>query len=666
MSNRLVIDAKFEWHETPYKIIQTLPENDEVRLEDMKTGAIKIVPRLTLLESHTRDQLRFIVPKEVANEQTPTQYRHLDLSDCSETQQKVAHYRYAVIEPLLSAPTIKNIKARVAELKSQQSNGSKSLADSASVSSVWRWLKLYKRCGDNIRALIPLTTNRGGVNQTRLAPAVETIIERVIDDIYLKRERCTIKDVRDEVAVRIEEENKRLPPTDQLSLPSLKSIARRIQAVDLGRRLRGKQGKRAANKALTQYGTMTPPTVPLQRVEIDHTLLDLIVVDAEDGLALGRPTLTICLDIATRYPLGYYVGFEPPGYYAVLECLYHAILYKHDTKEWFETQNEWLAYGIPEILVVDNGREFIGHDLDDACLQLGTNLQRTPPRMPHLKGMVERNFRRLAEQLVHTIQGTTFGNIFQRKDYPSEELACITLADFEQMLNIYLVDNYAQDFHQGLKDIPAQRWQECVKNGFAPRIPANQTELEVLLGRVAERTVQHYGIEFKNIKYNAPELAGLRFKLKKEKTKIKYHPGDLSRIHVHDPYENRYIMALAADQEYTQNLSLWKHEVICRAAREIENSVDRVALGRAKRRIQAIVDEEKIVNKKNRKKIARWTYGGKSSHTDEPTVQTEVDTPKIEVLEAEKLLPDVTPNNLPADFFDLDAPDDGECYIVDE
>jgi putative transposase len=75
--------------------------------------------------------------------------------------------------------------------------------------------------------------------------------------------------------------------------------------------------------------------------------VDLIVVDAADLLPLGRPTLTYCLDTATRYPLGFYLGFEPPSYLTVMACLYHAILVKPDIRARYATQHDWLAYGIP-------------------------------------------------------------------------------------------------------------------------------------------------------------------------------------------------------------------------------------------------------------------------------------------------------------------------------
>lgn len=131
------------------------------------------------------------------------------------------------------------------------------------------------------------------------------------------------------------------------------------------------------------------PKYPLQRVECDHTLLDVIVLDDKTLLPIGRPTITSLLDIYTGYPLGIYIGFEPPSYTAVMQALVHAISPKTYVKEKYPSVvNEWRAYGLPELLVVDNGKEFLSKHLEDACLQLGIELYHCPSRKPWYKGQL--------------------------------------------------------------------------------------------------------------------------------------------------------------------------------------------------------------------------------------------------------------------------------------
>ena len=89
--------------------------------------------------------------------------------------------------------------------------------------------------------------------------------------------------------------------------------------------------------------------------------------------------------------------------------------------------------------------------------------------------------------------------------------------------------------------------------------------------------------------------------------KIKYHPNNLSRIHVYDPFAEVYLEVPALAQVYTQGLSLWKHRVIRRFVLEQQEQVNIVALGQAKRQIQQIVQESKErPGLRTRAKIGRW------------------------------------------------------------
>ncbi|MEJ2738060.1 MAG: Mu transposase C-terminal domain-containing protein, partial [Anaerolineae bacterium] len=114
------------------------------------------------------------------------------------------------------------------------------------------------------------------------------------------------------------------------------------------------------------------------------------------------------------------------------------------------------------------------------------------------------------------------------------------------------------------------------------------------------------------LRYNCDELVTLRTRLKGEKAKIKYHPADLSHLYVHDPFGESYITVPALDQEYTQGLSLWKHRVIRRVVLSEQDTVDIAALGRAKRKIQELVDEGRRRKRQSvRSRIARWETSGK-------------------------------------------------------
>lgn len=607
---RLSSGARFQWRGVTYQISRLLPDG-KVNLEELLTGAVSIVEISTLVRGLFDDELHFLVDNtpplmaDSTNQRSP--FTSLALSDYPDELVAIARYRLGVIRPLLAlkSRTRAAVTARVQEIKAAQPvDGERTLQTTVSIAAAYRWIAGYTRSGDDVRALIPAVHSRGGKHDSRLHPAVNVLVESVIQDKDGRPEQVTIDDVRHELAVRVAEENRVRPSTDQFRLPSRATLARRWAAAALDRA--------QTSRTLKQCAQTPYPDVPLERVEIDHTRSDLVVIDDRDNLPLGRLTLTYCLDIATRYPLGYYLGFEPPSYLTVMECLHHAILPKGDVRAQYGTEHTWQAYGIPATLVIDNGKEFIGRDLEDACCLLGTVLQYTPVLTPQFKAGIERMFGSLNTLLFHTLPGTTFSNSAERGTYDSAQHACVYLSEVDKLMHLFVVDLYAERFHRGLNGIPARCWEEKTRHGFAPGLPPSGQELAILLSRTETRVLHPYGIEFASLRYNADELIMLRTRLKGQAVKIKYHPADLSYLYVYDPFERQYLRVPALDQDYTAGLSLWKHRVIRQAVLDEQAQVDPVALGLAKRKIQAIVDEgRQRKRQQTRTRTARWDMAGK-------------------------------------------------------
>ena len=616
---RFITGAHLRWQGAAYQIIRLLP-GEQAYLENLLTGATTVVEIATLVKTLFAAELVFIQDVRLASTsgQAVEDAATLRcLADYPESLVAIARYRLAVIEPLLTLTprTRADVLARVQELKANQSAAAeRTLRNTVSVAALYRWLGAYTRSGYDLRALIPAVPARGGADASRLRAEVETLATATIQDKYQVNEKVSIDDVQHELAVRLVEENRVRNPQDQLLPPSRATLARRIATTNVSLAQSQRRRQRTAKSAATQYGQTPYPDWPLERVEIDHTRTDLIVIDDRDNLPLGRLTLTYCLDTATRYPLGYYLGFEPPSYLTAMECLHHAICPKPDVRQLYGAEHDWLAYGIPATLVIDNGKEFVGHDLADACLLLGIVLQYTPVQTPQFKAGVERMFGSLNTMLFHTLPGTTFADPVERGNYQSVEQACVYLSAVDKLLNIFLVDIYAERFHRGLGAIPARCWAEKTQHGFAPALPPSAAELTILLGRVTTRVIQHYGIEFASLRYNCADLSPLRTQLQGQPAKVKYHPADLSCLHVYNPEAEQYIRVPALDQEYTRDLSLWKRRVIRQAVLAEQERVDMVALGQAKRKLQQLVEDGRQRKRQStRTRIARWDTAGKPS-----------------------------------------------------
>jgi putative transposase len=466
-----------------------------------------------------------------------------------------------------------------------------------------------------MRALAP-TTTRSTAGESRLGVEVEEIIQGVLAECRAAPAQRTVRDVYYMIVERVRVRNQGQPAEGRLVAPHRATIGRRVEAAGTAGVLRRRPGSRERRAGV---GVQPGPRAlrPLERVELDHTVLDLIVVDEEDRLPIGRPTVTLALDVYSGLPAGVHVGFEAAGYGAAMRCLLHAILPKEDARARYGTTHGWPVYGLPETLVVDRAPHLVGGDLADACGQLGIQLDPSPVKRPWFKGAIERQFRTHNTGLVHGLPGTTFSNVLERGEYDAEGMACISLARFREILHVYLLDVYGQEWNRGVGGVPAQRWAAAVAGGWTPALH-HDAEMRLLLGRSAVRTIQRAGIDHLSLRYQSRELEALRRVLPAgTAVALTYDPEDLGALHVQIPAAQRdregaaWLRVPALHQEYARGLSLWKHRVIQGQARvERGRAVNVEALAEAKGRIQTLVEEEFRRTRRGRRRTAGARYLG--------------------------------------------------------
>src|SRR2546426_6935098 len=259
---------------------------------------------------------------------------------------------------------------------------------------------------------------------------------------------------------RLGETNKLRPEGERLPIPSRATIYREVARRSPYEVMVARYGKRRAEMEFRVAGAGPDTCRALQRVSMDHTPIDMIVVDDNSMLPLGRPTITSALDEHTRCPMGFYTGFEPPSCLSVMRCLKHAILPKtYIQREFPSIKNRWECYGVPELVVVDNPPEFHSSHFERACLQIGTDIQYAKVLVPWYKGKLERFQGTMNHDLMHGTPGTTFSNIFERDDYDPSRYAVVLLSTFREMLHKWIIDIYFETPHRGIKDTPAHRWR---------------------------------------------------------------------------------------------------------------------------------------------------------------------------------------------------------------
>lgn len=474
---------------------------------------------------------------------------------------------------------------------------------------VYRWHRDYKASGEDIRSLVPLHKEKGN-RKRRMAGEVIAMLDAVVNEKYLTKQRLSPFSVYDAVVARVVHENLLRDPDDQIRIPSHMAVYRHVDKLDPYEVLKARFGKAAADLKYRPKKQGVRPTRPLERVEIDHTKLDLFVVDAERKIPMGRPWLTTAIDVYTKSIVGMYISFNPPSYLSVMQCMLHAISPKTYVRQCYpRIRHEWDAYGLMETAIADNGKEFRSTHFEDACYQLGIVIQHTPVRLAWYKPSIERFFGSLNTKLFHRQPGTTFSNILDRGDYDPAKNAIIDFSILMEAVHKWIVDVYHYEEHRGIHDIPALRWKKAIEE-FSPALPTSKKELEVLLGMIEERIISASGVELHGLFYNGDSLAALRRRGRKGgKVKIKYDPNNLSVIHVFDSDSNNFIPVVSVNMGYTADLTLWQHNVIRRYAREnIDKNCDIVSLALAKEEIGQIVENAWDTNKKSgtRQKVARW------------------------------------------------------------
>ncbi|MCM3412663.1 Mu transposase C-terminal domain-containing protein [Metabacillus litoralis] len=557
-----------------------------------------------------------------------------DFSMLSEEKQEEAKLRHYAIEPLLKL----EVKALNPYIKSRKEQLFKE-GYQVSEASLYRWIKAYRESDGSIYSLVS-NTHKRGVKDSRLEKEVDILIDSIIDEHYLVRENRTITTIYELVINEIDKENDKRELDEKMNHPSLSTIRRRINARDTYEVEKARKGANAIRNKFKQVQYHEKPKYPLQRVEIDHTLLDIVVLDNDTLLPIGRPTITSVLDVYTGYPLGYYIGFEPPSYTSVMLALLHAISPKTYVKKRYpKVKNEWLAYGLPELLVVDNGKEFLSKHLKEACLELGIEIYHCPVKMPWYKGPVERHFRTINQELLHQTPGTTFSNVLMKGDYDPAKNASIRFDALLEMFHKWLLDYYCQKPNKGVKGAPAKLWNKWFEQNPRPEVPSNMLDWKIKLMKLGYGSIQSQGIRRLHLYYQDSELHVIRRKLeragKKNKVKYKYDPTDLSKIYVFDEMDQKYIEVKCTDDKfnYTEGINEYAHRVIVKKARDEEKKIDISAIAAAKAELIQLMKDEKANSIKQRKQKQRLNnIGSNQVFSEEPPPKTikdlEVPEPK--------------------------------------
>lgn len=429
------------------------------------------------------------------------------------------------------------------------------LALGVKVGTVYRWLNQFETSGHRASSLLPykptggrgkgrLSQRDGGIGIVGLWTQVEKVIGEVIENYYLVSKKpsptATAHEVRNRCIAL------------GLPKPSMNTVRRRIAAIDDEITIRRRHGDDAADQTYRLARGSEFPPFPLAVVQVDHTKVDIELIDPVTGMAVGRPWITVIIDVFSRMVIGFHIGFEPPGNGPLGVCIRKALLGKEALLAKHGIKAEWPCWGQWETLHADNANEFRGEMIQRVADEYGFNLEWRPLKKKQYGGHIERLMGTLMKE-THLLDGTTFSSIQKRGTYKPGENANFTIDDLELWLLHSIVGRYHNSPHRSLNgDTPLERYVKGIRGtdgapgrGIPDRIP-DSLRLRQDTIPFEWRTVQSEGIQWDGLRYFHSVLQTFR----KDKDPanpevsmeylVRRDPDDISVIHLLDPKANEY------------------------------------------------------------------------------------------------------------------------------
>jgi putative transposase len=434
-----------------------------------------------------------------------------------------------------------------------------------STSTVMDWARRLRAAQGYPGALVDRRVTRKAGR--RIAPAMEQIVEKVLRQVYLTRARNslshTLTVIHDEAAKKV--------LAGQLAQRdariSLATLSRRVADIDRYRVIEAREGAARARMVCRTSMDGAAADYPLQRVEVDHTPLNWIVVCDRTGLPLGRPLLTVLVDAFSNYVLGFYVSFYGAGLTSVSGALRCAIRPKGDLTQGLSLSNRWLAEGVPDRLMLDNGLEFHSPVFQLMGWELGMDFTYCRVRTPWLKPHVERFFSTL--NTLTLAKGRIHKRVANVVEIDPVDGAAVMFSDFVKGMVQFVVDVHPFQINQRKLARPHDLFAEGLERRPPAHFPRDMEALRMASALSATRTVGPGGVEIAGLPFGGPELLDMRKRHgERFKSLVKWDPDDMSQIWVQEPDSKQWVASGCRWHKYAEGLSWNQHRTIRKFARQ--------------------------------------------------------------------------------------------------
>jgi hypothetical protein len=451
------------------------------------------------------------------------------------------------------------------------------------LATYYEYLDRYQKChGDRVQ--IAASLRRSTYNQTRLSQAQLHFLDTMIPLYY--REDCQskpmrvyrlansalafhtqgywidpckcpqnvpedlldelIRVLRDELPMQMLLENaEKAKCLTKINMPSrgfFYEYIRWFEALpDQGRRtMNSRYGEGTWEKFYMVFDTFAhQATYPLQYVFADHYLLDVFIVDEATRSKLDRLWLTVLIDAYSRCILGVALLYEEPCIESIQSALLHAIWPKTSHRDR-GIDGEWICYGIPHQLYLDNAWAHHSHSLENLARAIGQggkyhsiDLVFRPPYKARYGALIENFFGNLSSRIRQELPGAIQSS--NSKDVQKAvKKACLLYEDVYRYIQQVILQYQHKD-HKALGGMtPHEKWMEGMQAGW-PQIPPLTPSVKRLFLRMNHDTrqingkgISAFGLNYSSSALDAAEIIGRDGQA--VQYSFRYDPSDISRL----------------------------------------------------------------------------------------------------------------------------------------
>ncbi|MGO4102042.1 Mu transposase C-terminal domain-containing protein [Pseudomonas sp. TAF7] len=335
-----------------------------------------------------------------------------------------------------------------------------------------------------------------------------------------------------------------------LNSPSRETVKKLIKSFDEKTTYRMKHGVDSANQIFQPRPGIAHTDYPLQVAQMDHTRVDLLLRAEHDRTKIiGRPWLSVIMDLHTRVILGYYLTMFAPSIISVQQTMGMAMLPKNTG--YFQLASESSNYpyfGFPERLLMDNAAEFRSPVVEAAMRKYKINPEWRIIGKKHMGGHVERLIGTFMTTAVHFLPGTTFSNTQQRADYNSEKQSSLTFREFCTWFAGQVLI-YHGTVHSELGVSPKDAWEKAFEKTEIklPEVAINPRALYLDFLPEAIKPVRNNGISLNKRRYYSNKLNHIQARAR---VIVKFDPFDMTIVWVKVNGEYVRIPQVSSEQNY--------------------------------------------------------------------------------------------------------------------